>query len=221
MGRAHFSDCVATRNRRQGWHSAEHSTAQYKGPWGKQCPHRRSEGATRRRCFARKHRYDDRPMDEVSGRTLRQSTDAARDGGTPIAGQAISYNPRAATEFNNPSTTCPSFNINAFANSVSTTSTSLCQNGNGGTQPVNNIRTFHSQYSNLRNDALNDWDASILKNFNITESSFFQFRLEGFNVNNRPVFSGPNLTATSGSFGQITGTQNSNRIVQLGGRFVF
>jgi len=140
---------------------------------------------------------------------------------TPIAGQAINYNPRAATEFNNPSTTCPSFNINAFANSVSTTSTSICQNGNGGTQPVNNIRTYHSQFSNLRNDALNDWDASILKNFDVTETSFFQFRLEGFNVNNRPVFSGPNLSPTSGSFGQITGTQNSNRVIQLGGRFVF
>ncbi len=139
----------------------------------------------------------------------------------PVAGQTIGYNPRAATEFNNPSTTCPAFNINAFANSVSTTSTSVCQNGNGGTQPANNIRTFPSQFSNLRNDALNDWDASILKNFNVTETSFFQFRMEAFNVNNRPSFSGPNLSPTSGSFGQITGTQNSNRVVQLGGRFVF
>jgi hypothetical protein len=136
-------------------------------------------------------------------------------------GQALNYNPRKATEFLNATTTCPAFNINAFANSVSTTSTSVCQNGNNGTQLQNNIRTFNSQYANLRNDALNDWDASVLKNFNITDSSYFQFRLEGFNVNNRPVFSGPNLTATSGSFGQITGTQNSNRVVQLGARVVF
>jgi hypothetical protein len=139
----------------------------------------------------------------------------------PVAGQSLNYNPRAATEFSNPSTTCPAFNINAFANSVSTTSTTICQNGNAGTQLSNNVRTFPSQFANLRNDALNDWDASILKNFNFTENTFFQFRLEGFNVNNRPVFSGPNLSATSGSFGQITGTQNSNRVVQLGGRIVF
>jgi len=136
-------------------------------------------------------------------------------------GQALNYNPRQATEFGNASTTCPSFNINAFANSVSTTSTSVCKNGNGGTQPSNNIRTFASQYSNLRADALNDWDASLLKNFNFTDSSYLQFRFEGFNVINRPVFSGPNLTATSSAFGQITGTQNSNRIVQLGARLVF
>jgi hypothetical protein len=139
-------------------------------------------------------------------------------------GQAINYNPRQATEFtvnNNNSGTCPAFNINAFANSVSQTVGAVCQTGNNGTQLANNIRTFHSQFSNLRNDALNDWDASILKNFNISEGSYFQFRLEAFNVNNRPVFSGPNLSATSGSFGQITGTQNSNRVVQLGARLVF
>jgi hypothetical protein len=136
-------------------------------------------------------------------------------------GQAINYHPRQATEFGNASTTCPAFNINAFQNSVSTTSTAVCQNGNGGSQPSNNIRTFGSQYSNLRADALDDWDASLLKNFNFTTSSYFQFRLEAFNVINRPVFSGPNLTATSSSFGQITSIQNSNRIVQLGARLVF
>jgi hypothetical protein len=140
---------------------------------------------------------------------------------TPIAGQSLHYNPRAATEFNNPSTTCPAFNINAFANSVSTTSTALCQDGNGGTQPVNNIRTYPSQFANLRADALNDWDASILKNFNFSETAFLQFRVGAFNVNNRPVFSGPNLTATSGTFGQISSTQNASRVLQLGARIVF
>jgi hypothetical protein len=140
---------------------------------------------------------------------------------TPIAGQSLHYNPRAATEFNNPSTACPAFNINAFANSVSTTSNAICQNGNGGTQPVNNIRTFPSQFANLRADALNDWDASVLKNFNFTETAFLQFRVEAFNVNNRPAFSGPNLTATSGTFGQVSGTQNASRVLQLGARIVF
>ena len=145
-------------------------------------------------------------------------------------GQAINYNPRAATEYTGVTgqygTTYPSFNINAFNNSVSSTSTTIPQQGEGGnplynSQPTNNLRTFPSQFANLRNDALNDWDASILKNFNFTEHTFFQFRLEAFNVNNRPVFSGPNLSPTSGAFGQITGTQNSNRIVQVGARISF
>jgi hypothetical protein len=145
-------------------------------------------------------------------------------------GQAINYNPRQATEYTgvagNFGTTTPSFNINAFNNNISSTSTTIPQQGLGGnplynTQPSNNLRTFPSQFTNLRNDALNDWDASILKDFDFTEHAFFQFRLEAFNVNNRPVFSGPNLSPTSGGFGQIGGTQNSNRIVQLGGRIVF
>jgi len=86
---------------------------------------------------------------------------------------------------------------------------------------VNNIRTYPSQFANLRADALNDWDASILKNFNFSETAFLQFRVGAFNVNNRPVFSGPNLTATSGTFGQISSTQNASRVLQLGARIVF
>jgi hypothetical protein len=142
-------------------------------------------------------------------------------------GQPINYHARQATEYAGQSgTTYPSFNINAFNNNISSTSTTIPQQGLGGNnaynfQPVNNIRVFPSQFTNLRNDALNDWDASVLKNLDITETSYLQIRLEGFNVNNRPVFSGPNLSPTSGGFGQITGTQNSNRVVQLGARFVF
>jgi Carboxypeptidase regulatory-like domain len=148
-------------------------------------------------------------------------------GNLVLTGQAIHYNPRQATEYaGQPGTTYPSFNINAYNNNISSTSTTIPQQGLGSNalynfQPSNNIRTLPSQFANLRNDALNDWDASILKNFNITEGSFFQFRLESFNVNNRPVFSGPNLSPTSGGFGQITGTQNSNRVVQLGARISF
>jgi hypothetical protein len=137
-------------------------------------------------------------------------------------GQALHYNPRQATEYNNAGTTCPAFNINAFANSVSTSDTKdYCQNGNGGTQLSNHVRTFQSQFANLRNDALNDWDGSILKNFNLTQTSFFQFRLEAFNVENRPVFSGPNTSPTAWNFGQIGGTQNSSRILQVGAKIQF
>jgi hypothetical protein len=144
-------------------------------------------------------------------------------------GQPINYNARQATEYaGQAGTTYPSFNINAFSNNISSTATNIPQQGLGANplynfQPVNHIRTFPSQFANLRNDALNDWDASVLKNFNFTSSAhtFLQFRLEAFNVNNRPVFSGPNLSPTSGAFGQILGTQNSNRVVQIGARLVF
>jgi len=77
------------------------------------------------------------------------------------------------------------------------------------------------RWNSVRADGWNDWDASILKNFNITEHDYFQLRIESFNVNNRPVFSSPNLTPNSGSFGQILGTANSPRFFQIGGRLVF
>jgi hypothetical protein len=126
-------------------------------------------------------------------------------------GQPLHYNARQATETGAYST-IPAFNINAFINSAT------------GSQPTNNIRTFHSQFGAYRADAWNDWDASILKNFNITEHSFFQMRVDAFNVNNRPVFGTPNLTGSSGSFGQILGTANGNngaRFLQLAGRINF
>jgi hypothetical protein len=140
-------------------------------------------------------------------------------------GQALNYNPRAATEYGgNAFLTCPAFNVNAFQNGVPATGSSVCQNGNSGSQPSNNLRTFQSQFSRYRNDAYNDWDASLLKNFNITDHSFLQLRGEAFNLNNRPVFSGPNLSASSSAFGQITGTANANsgaRFLQVGARLVF
>jgi hypothetical protein len=65
-----------------------------------------------------------------------------------------------------------------------------------------------------------------MKNFNITRhaGSYFQLRLDAFNVNNRPVFGTPNLTPTSGGFGQILGTANANngaRFLQVGAKIAF
>jgi hypothetical protein len=134
---------------------------------------------------------------------------------TPIAGQSIDYSSRSAVEYS-ASTTYPSFNINAFIHGATPT-----QPATAGSQPVYNIRTFKSQFSNLRVDPYNDWDASLLKNFYFTENTYFQFRFETFNTNNRPEFSAPNLTPTSSSFGQITSQANNPRTIQLGGRIVF
>jgi hypothetical protein len=142
-------------------------------------------------------------------------------------GQPLNFHPRQATETGAP-TTCPSFNINAFQNAYSTTTplSQLCGgtlNTTTDTQLFNNLRTFPSQYSIYRSDAWNEWDASLMKNFNITPhgGTFFQLRLDVFNVNNRPVFGAPNLTATSGSFGQITSTANNPRTLQVAAKIVF
>ncbi len=126
-------------------------------------------------------------------------------------GQPLNYKSREATENGGAFATIPAFNINAFVNYTNQTAS----------QPLYNIRTFGSQFSRYRADAWNDWDASIQKNFSILEGSYFQLRMDAFNVNNRPVFGTPNLTASSGGFGQILSQANSSRALQVGGKLVF
>jgi hypothetical protein len=76
-------------------------------------------------------------------------------------------------------------------------------------------------------------DTSLFKNFNISESKYFEFRVEAFNVINKPQFGRPsNLTwdtsqpDTTGSpvpgFGSITSTvPNLQRQIQLALKFYF
>ena len=74
----------------------------------------------------------------------------------------------------------------------------------------------------VRADGYNNLDSSVLKNFAFTEKAYLQLRFETFNTFNHPFFSAPNAgSATSSSFGYITGEQATPRQVQLGGRIVF
>ncbi len=89
-------------------------------------------------------------------------------------------------------------------------------------QPVDNIRTFSTTFGDLRQQDQNEFDASLLKNFNITESKYFQLRFEVYNVFNHPVFAAPTVSSpTSSTFGLIQSQANLPRAVQLGARFVF
>lgn len=84
------------------------------------------------------------------------------------------------------------------------------------------IRTFSTTFPNVRQDAINEWDPSILKRFSFTDRSYLQLRFEFFNVLNHPNFAAPaSLSATSSAFGVITAAANRPRTIQLGARFVF
>lgn len=83
------------------------------------------------------------------------------------------------------------------------------------------IRTFSTAFSNARADGINQFDASMLKRFNISEGKRFEFRFEAFNILNHPVFAAPNTTATNAAFGTITATANRFRTIQLGARLSF
>lgn len=75
------------------------------------------------------------------------------------------------------------------------------------------------QYGNLQYNGLSGphffgQDAGLVKNtpFQIHEMKFnFEMRFEMFNVFNNANFSGPTLTTTSSTFGQLTGTLDSGR----------
>jgi hypothetical protein len=88
-------------------------------------------------------------------------------------------------------------------------------------QLSDNIRTFDSQFNNLRRDATKNLDLSLLKRFTLGEKKYLQLRFESFNVTNRVTFAAPNLTATSTNFGQITAQANTPRRIQLGARIVW
>ena len=88
-------------------------------------------------------------------------------------------------------------------------------------QLANNIRTFGTQYGNLRADPTKNLDLSVIKKFSLGEHRYFQFRFEAFNATNRVTFSAPNVTPTSTTFGMITAQANTPRRLQLGGRIVW
>jgi hypothetical protein len=111
--------------------------------------------------------------------------------------------------------------------------------------PNGQVSTFMSPGNMHRNEMVGpsyrDMDASLFKNFTITEKVTGQFRAEVFNLANTPEFTNPsgNLdscvapgatcsatrTAASpdkGNFGQVDGVrQNSQRVMQLAARITF
>lgn len=63
----------------------------------------------------------------------------------------------------------------------------------------------------VRGPGLINLDLGLFRKFQIGESFDIQFRAEAFNVSNSPHFGNPNTSVNSGSFGLITGLQNTGR----------
>jgi len=90
-----------------------------------------------------------------------------------------------------------------------------------GSQPVFTIRTFGSEFGNLRRDASKNLDLSASKDFPFGERRYVQLRIETFNITNHVTFAAPNLSPTSSAFGTIASQANSPRYIQLGARVVW
>jgi hypothetical protein len=65
-------------------------------------------------------------------------------------------------------------------------------------------------------DGIKNTDASVVKFFHLTERVNVEFRSEFFNIFNRTRLGDPNTTFGSSSFGVITSTLNTPRIIQFG-----
>ncbi len=88
-------------------------------------------------------------------------------------------------------------------------------------QLSNNLRTFPTQFNNLRVDTTHNWDVNVSKAFPIYERLKLVYRAEAFNLTNRAQFSAATLTPTSNTFGQISAQSNLPRAIQMSLRLVF
>ena len=84
------------------------------------------------------------------------------------------------------------------------------------------IGTFGDAGRNtLRGPDFFDVDASVFKNFPLTEKFRLQFRAEAFNIENRPNFNNPNSTVSAGvTFGRITSALDP-RVLQFALKLAF
>jgi hypothetical protein len=94
-------------------------------------------------------------------------------------------------------------------------------NMNSSQQLSDNIRTFDTQFNNLRRDPTKNLDVSMLKKFPLGEHKYLQLRFEAFNVTNRVTFGAPNVSPTSSAFGTISSQANTPRQIQIGARLVW
>jgi hypothetical protein len=65
------------------------------------------------------------------------------------------------------------------------------------------------------------WDASVNKNFRITETARMEFRAEAFNLPNHPIFGPPDTSVGGSNYGKITSTAVDSRQLQLALKLVF
>ncbi len=90
-------------------------------------------------------------------------------------------------------------------------------------QPVSNVRTFPLRLSNVRTDAINNIDLSVIKKTQILEGKAVEFRAEFINAFNHPLLPAPNTNVTQAAFGQIIASNQANypRRIQLTLKFTF
>jgi hypothetical protein len=89
--------------------------------------------------------------------------------------------------------------------------------------PVNHRRTMPLRFSDVRRDAINSLDASLLKNVALKGRTSLQLRFEFVNALNSSYFPAPVVNPTATNFGQISASNQSNyaRRAQIAAKLLF
>jgi hypothetical protein len=75
--------------------------------------------------------------------------------------------------------------------------------------------------SDIRSDAINNWDFSIAKSTPLTEALNLRFTAEFYNTFNHPRFAAPSTQVGGPLFGRVTAMANQPRAIQFGLRLDF
>jgi hypothetical protein len=112
-------------------------------------------------------------------------------------------------------TTLKWFNTDVFTSVLTTTSTLA--------SPVNHLRTMPLRFDDVRNDAIDNCDLSLIKDVEITKDVRLQLRAEFVNAFNHPLFPGPIVNPTQSTFGIVTASNVNNyaRRAQVAVKLIF
>ncbi len=133
--------------------------------------------------------------------------------GFPVAFGSDAFYSGDAIVIDNP-TTAKWFNTGAFTSILSGTSTDAT--------PVDHLRTLPLRFDEVRRDAINNVDLSLMKSVKAGGVEV-QLRAEFINAFNEPYFPGPVTGPTSATFGQVTASNQENyaRRAQVGVKVLF
>ena len=146
-----------------------------------------------------------------SGFPISFGTDAFYIGTDPVNGSDIKLTTQTTSKW---------FNTAVFTSILTDTSTNAT--------PVNHLRTLPLRFTDVRCDAINNVDLSLIKDIRLHGDVRIQLRAEFINALNHPYLaaaarSAPIVNPTSITFGQVTNSNQANypRRAQIGVKILF
>jgi hypothetical protein len=101
--------------------------------------------------------------------------------------------------------------------------TSILNGASTDATPVDHLRSLLLRFPEVRRDAINNFDLSLLKSVKLPKDMRLEVRFEFINAFNEPYFPGPVTGMTTATFGQVTASNQDNyaRRAQVGVKLLF